>query len=416
MLTRQDINKVFTPRRSKVNENMYIGRPTLEKKLVRSIHGTLHTFLFGESGNGKSWLYKKVFHEEQINHIIVNCAKASIKKSIIDEIFDCATDSSYLTQTSHTEVAKAGVKVVAHAELQSQDTYDTKEPDKLLISFEEIYKKAKKNNSVIIFDNMERLLDKEGLLSELSDIIILLDDERYANFNIKFLLVGLPNDVLKYFTITESSSSVSNRIEEIPKVAGLEMVQIIKFIENSFLELLKVDISDTNIKILAKHILNVTLGIPQRMHEYCRCLAYRLEDNNFNYGLTLLPLADEDWLQEGLRESYSSIEQYLNTDDHNLKKLNQVIYCIGKISAHEISIAKISVILSSEFTKSTIDENFGIGNILEHLSQGKKPLIQIISNSTAYTISDPRYLMCIKLMIVKDYETEMIRKKTFRIN
>lgn len=416
MLKRESIQNIFTPRKSSVNENMYVDRPILEKKLLRSIYGTLHTFLFGESGNGKSWLYKEVFHRENINAIIVNCAKASINNSIIDELYDCVTEENHLTKVTRVETGKSGLNAGIKAESISQDNYNVKLPDKLLISFKEIKKKSKCDYNVIVFDNMERLLNNKDLLDELSNMIILLDDDKYAKYNIKFLLVGLPNEVLQFFTMATSSSSVSNRIEEIPKVAGLNRAQIIQFIDNGFRELLKVDISDTAIKQLAQHIENITLGIPQRMHEYCRCLAYRIEDNNYQYEIELLPTADEDWLQEGLRESYSTVEQYLDTDDKTAHKKNQIIYCIGKISAHEINVAKISAILTSEFKKSVIDETFGISDILESLSIGTKPLIQKIVDSSYYTISDPRYLMCIKLMVRKNYETEDIFKKAFKIN
>ncbi len=53
MFGRKKVNEVFTPRNSKVNPEMYVDRPKLEKLLLRSIHGSMHSFLFGESGTGK---------------------------------------------------------------------------------------------------------------------------------------------------------------------------------------------------------------------------------------------------------------------------------------------------------------------------------------------------------------------------
>jgi ABC-type ATPase involved in cell division len=95
------INEIFTPRNPDVNSKMYVSRPDLEKCLYRSIEGSMHSFLFGESGNGKSWLYKKVFSEKNINYVVANCANASRKKSITDEIYAvCINPGSVLKNHS----------------------------------------------------------------------------------------------------------------------------------------------------------------------------------------------------------------------------------------------------------------------------------------------------------------------------
>lgn len=44
---------------------MYVNRPDLEKQLIRSLRKNIHTFLFGESGNGKSWLFQNVLNKEK---------------------------------------------------------------------------------------------------------------------------------------------------------------------------------------------------------------------------------------------------------------------------------------------------------------------------------------------------------------
>jgi Cdc6-like AAA superfamily ATPase len=91
-LFRKEISDVFTPRNESVNKEMYISRGDHEKNLFRSIKGSMHSFLSGESGTGKSWLYKKVFSEKKINFKAVNCANASRQGSITDEIYSkCIT-------------------------------------------------------------------------------------------------------------------------------------------------------------------------------------------------------------------------------------------------------------------------------------------------------------------------------------
>jgi type IV secretory pathway VirB4 component len=57
MNSRKTNNEVFTPRKSDVNSEMYVARPIHEKSLSRALKRDSHTLIFGESGNGKSWLY-----------------------------------------------------------------------------------------------------------------------------------------------------------------------------------------------------------------------------------------------------------------------------------------------------------------------------------------------------------------------
>ena len=53
-------NDVFTPRARDINENMYVDRPDLERRLVDALKGDKYVIVHGERGNGKTWLYKRV--------------------------------------------------------------------------------------------------------------------------------------------------------------------------------------------------------------------------------------------------------------------------------------------------------------------------------------------------------------------
>jgi hypothetical protein len=57
---------VFTPRSTSVNHAMYINRDSLERHLYNSIFLDKLIFLHGESGNGKTWLYKKVLSDRSV--------------------------------------------------------------------------------------------------------------------------------------------------------------------------------------------------------------------------------------------------------------------------------------------------------------------------------------------------------------
>lgn len=415
MIQRKKVNEVFTPRNPKVNVDMYIPRETLEKSLFRSIDGTMHSFLFGESGNGKSWLYKKVFEEKEINFVVANCANASRKDSIVDEIYSVCMGDCSVTKTSYKESKKAGLKLVGTCELAHEGTYEILQEDRLLQAFRKLSSKSKSEKTVIVLDNVETIIANGKLMGELSDIIILLDDERYADFGIKFLVVGLPNQVVEYFSAAKNAASVANRVEEISRVAGLDGGQVRDLVRHGVRQL-KIEMTPGQIKSLSKHINNVTLGVPQRVHEYCETLAYNIEDNDWVYSEDLLEKSDHAWLIKGLRECYTVIDSYLNADETIAGRRNQVIYVLGQNSLHQVHTNKVGKALAEEFPATKPESNSGIGQILAHLSKGDTPILKKIPKSSAYVLTDPRYLMCIRLMLFKNEETEQVRKKSFRFN
>lgn len=129
------ISEVFTPRRSKVNDLIYVHRVQLEKRLERSISGSKHCFLYGESGNGKSWLYKKLFDELKVNYVVGNCATASMKGSILDEIRSVCLEAGIAKKTGYVEQKSAGVSTVINAGVSHQGSFMLQPSDDLFEAF-----------------------------------------------------------------------------------------------------------------------------------------------------------------------------------------------------------------------------------------------------------------------------------------
>src|SRR5699024_903729 len=129
-----------------------------------------------------------------------------------------------------------------------------------------LYKSCGNQQTIIVLDNVETIFSNKELMSELSDILILLDDSDYAQYRVKFLLIGVPNEVLQYFSHTKNMSSVGIRNDEIPRITGLNVAQVLDFVQRGFIDSLKVAIPEQYVKRLRRHIYTNTLGIPQRIH------------------------------------------------------------------------------------------------------------------------------------------------------
>lgn len=411
-----EIPEVFTPRSSKVNLKTYVPRLVLERALLRSIQGSMHSLLFGESGNGKSWMYKKVLEQNSIPYVVANCANASRLKSITNEIVNALVPSGVAQKTGYVESKEASVKaLVAEGKINHQAQYKIQLDEPL----EDAFLRARKEHSsgplVVVLDNLESIFQNSERMDELADIVILLDDERYAKYKIKFLIVGVPNGVLEYFAKTKNLESVSNRLEELPKVDGLTLPMVETLVRTGFNELLRFGLSTEALREISGHIHHVTLGVAQRVQEYCEKLAYRIDDNKKLYEADLLQSADIDWLRLGMRQGYTVVESHLNSKRTTIARRNQVIYCIGKIKVHQIYSSGIIEIINSEFPETVSETNMGIGTILSELASGDSPLLKKNPKTNEYRVVDPRYIMCIRIMLRKDKNTGSVEKLSFVI-
>lgn len=405
---RKEISSVFTPRNENVNLDMYVARPELEKELLRSIKGSMNTLVSGESGNGKSWLYKKVLASENTNFVITNCANASRLGSLTKAIYKAVIPAGVASKTGYSEGKKAKASALLfEGEIEHDAEFEISQDEPLLASFRWLSKKSHCNLSIIVLDNFETIFNDAKLMQEIADIIILLDDSQYAAFNTKFLIVGLPCDVIEYFSKSKNSTSVANRIEEVRTVTGLSPNQVEQIITKGLVGALQIKLTSIQFDEISKHVHHITMGVAQRVQEYCEKLAYKIEDNKWAYETSLLHLTDIDWLSIGLKQSYSVVEHSLNSRTTSISRRNQVIYSIGKIVKHQFDSNDITKIINKEFPSTIPETNMGIGSILTTLSGGATPLLRRNRKINSYQVIDPRYVMCIRVMLKKNHDEKL---------
>ena len=411
-----EINEVFTPRRAAVNLKTYVPRLDLETELLRSVRGSMHSLLFGESGNGKSWLYKKVLEENRLKYYVANCANALRLGSLTAELVNALAEPGAVTKVGYSENKEASIKaVVAEGKLTHQVQYALQLDEPLQAAFRSVRLKSSSSPIVVVMDNLEAIFSDAKLMRELASIVLLLDDPRFAQYEVKFLVVGVPNDVLTYFAKTESLESVANRIAELPRVGGLDFPMVETLVKNGLNELLRFGIPNEDLRRIAKHVHHITLGVAQRVHEYCEQLAYLIKDSRSGFFVDLLKATDEKWLILGLRQSYTVIESHLNSRKTEVARRNQVIYCIGRLTGHQVDSSRLSDMVSREFP-GTAAKNMGIPSILGELAAGGNPLLRKNTNTSEFRVVDPRYVMCIRVMLFKNAESGIVEKRSFRLS
>jgi hypothetical protein len=395
-------NEVFTPKAPLVNEDMYITRPHLEKTLKRAIDGTYHIIVHGDSGSGKSWLYKNVLKEIDCEYITINLPNASSNQSISETFKWFLNQMDDVKKVEYTQKKMAEVNsVVAKGQIDHVNKYVLTEKEPFLQCLEYVRKKAKKKHGLIVFENLEAIFKDENLMRELGNLILLLDDEVYAKFNVKFLIVGVPNGIKEYFSKIDNTSSISNRLEEIPQVSKLSKEQVRTFVVKGFVEKLKVDLAPQELEELTEDVYWSTLGIPQRLHEYCLKVAFSLEDNGWTYNQNILKSSKGDWINQSLTSNYLNIEKLMNSRDTVVQRKNQVLYALGKVNKEEFKPSDIEELIINEFP-STAKVTMNIGQLLSEISSSDNPPIKKTPKGDSYTFVDPKFCICIRMMLAKN--------------
>jgi hypothetical protein len=267
--------------------------------------------------------------------------------------------------------------------------------------FEMARKLAGSKQCFVVLDNLETIFSQTALMRELGDIITLLDDPAYSVFNAKLLIVGIPADVREYFSRTENRHTVSNRLHELPEVGRLSDAEAFELVRKGLCDELKISLNDAEIQTIQKHVSWITDCVPQCLHEYCLELAHFFQEANWIFSPQMLEAADKKWLGVALSKNYSVVEGQMNERDTKAGRRNQVLYCLGQITADTFRYTDVEQILRSEFPISTANVTLDVPGVLAQLT-GKDAPIKRTPKGDSYRFTDPRFKMCIRAMLVKN--------------
>jgi len=393
--------EVFTPRAAEVNPDMYISRANLERALNNALRGNLHIVIHGESGTGKSWLYKQNFSREGVAFMVANLANASRLGSIAAELKNLIDREGNAHKTGYEEEKSAEVGAgFATGGLSHTGQYEIGKMEPFEACLAHLRNKAGKKPAVLVLDNLEAAFT-EPLLKELADLIILCDDERYAKYKAKLLIVGVPAGVKEYYYKTPHHATVSNRLYELPEVSRLSKIECETLVERGFLDKLNYKLEDK--PSLIKHVSWVTDQIPQMVHEYCLEAAFIGEKDRSISNIQLMK-ADEAWLAKSLYHAYAVVEEHMNERDTKAGRRNQTLFALSLVEGEQFKAPEVESIIRREFPASTASTVLNVAQTLSQLAATKRPIVRRSPKGDAYTYADPRYRMTLRSMLRKTFE------------
>jgi hypothetical protein len=411
-------NQVFTPRRSEVNKNMYIDRAQLEEELIDALYGTNNILIHGESGTGKSWLYKHTFSDQGIPFLVANLSNASRLKGLDNELENLVSQNSFDQKIGYETEKSAGINAgIGNGKLVHKSQYKINKKEPFEKCLDVLCKKSNGGISCLVFDNFEQILDQPELIREVANCIILLDDDRYSKYNVKIVIVGVPNGIERYFSSQPNVSTIINRITEITEVSSLSEAQSIRLPIKGFKDILGYYCQDY--QQLASRISFATNRIPQQLQELCYSIAMQLERK----GDTEIKGAhvingSNLWFKQSLSGSFASINSILEFDE-NTTNLTRVLYAIGHSGDNDINPSYVLSLVQLHFPdsiKKLLNNNPGLSlidlidieSILKDISNAGNPILRLSVNKKTYRFVRPQYRMCLRVMLELD-QSELVR-------
>lgn len=391
---------VFTPRSPTVNEEMYVDRSELESRLKGLISGTKHIIIHGESGNGKTWLHKKVFSEEKTPYAIVNLSNAGRFGSIAAAI----KDKMSRTNGSDTELKQIVSNFEGNFQPQGvgmgysrQKIFEVVERDPLDALMRLVRSGGSRRKGLIVFDNFEAILNDDNLVSELGNMLILLDDEDYAKHDVKICIVGVPADIRDYISKMSAVQSISNRVSELPEVARLTLEQAQELLKKGFNNLLKITLEDE--PVILEQLAWSTDRIAQYLHELGLFAAKEAIKNDRKLSLSLLDRSEGNWFQESISSVRQTVELNLNARETKAGRRNQVIYSLGCLKIEDFKYTDVEALVRQEFPETTTDVNLNIIQRLGELEKSSHPVIKRVPRGDAYRLINPKVKIAIRVML-----------------
>jgi hypothetical protein len=380
--------------------------------LVSALKGKLHIVIQGESGTGKSWLYKKVLQDMKAHFVIVNMANASRFGTITAALKNAVDRNGEAVKTGYEEEKTAGVNViVASAEVKHTGQYVVGQADPFEECLLHLRKKAGNNLAALVFDNLEAAFTDE-LLKELANLLILCDDEVYARYDVHILIVGATKDIKEYFYKTPHHMTVSNRLYELPEVARLSQSESVELLQRGLLDQLKYEIDDFD--ELCKHVAWITDRVPQMLHEYGLELSNLAEENSRAIDADLLKRTDQFWMFRNLTHPYDVIEHHMNERETRAGRRNQALYALSRVDREFFRPQEVEQLVRNAFPLSTRNTKLNIPQILAAFAKSIHPLIRRSPKGDAYTFVDPRYRVVLRLMLLLTAQEGVEKRALYR--
>jgi hypothetical protein len=393
-------DEVFTPRSANVNPKLYIPRPDLEEELAEGLLESQHLVIFGESGNGKSWLYKRVFREQKIFFEVVNLVQASTLGSLGAAFDDKLSRQEKLEREEYDLSKSSGVKpggIGVDFEGTWKYIKGKKEPFEKLLAY--IRKSAGKRGAVIVFDNFEQVASDEGVCKQISNCVVLLDDPVYAEYNVKILIVGTPVGIDEILSRNGNIQTISTRLKEISEVERMTPTEAQLLMRRGLEDQLKLKVLGSS-QVFYDRMLSITDRIALELQELGLRIAKEALKKDGVIDQNVLNRAVSRWAKNSIRANCTMVSSRMNSKETKVSRRNQCIYACGMIERDSFTYKDVEKKIRELFSETTKGVLLNVSGELSKLAKGDNPLLKRLPADDAYRLASPKIRMAIRTMLV----------------
>ena len=402
---------VFTPRAARVNASMYVDRPQFEQRLNDLFVGSKYVVIHGESGNGKTWLYKKVFSERNVHYEVVNLGQVATAGSL-DGAFQ-----QKLGELGHSDKTGEDSNTIAGArpwntgiEQQTKRVYTYAVPNTFLSLVKQVRKRAKSDaRSALVLDNFESIIEDTSALAQLAAVILTADDESFVESDVQIVLVGVPGNLKEVISKLSNASPVSNRLAELPEVARLTERESRDLMHRGFKEELELAIEAGFEGELFSEVMWSTDRIAQHIHELCLSIAQHAVRNRDIISRETLASAQAAWIQDSLSADLAVIEPSMNARETKVGRKNQVLFAMGACRDEDFKYSDIEAIVRDNFEVN--DATLNVSAILSGFAKLKNPLIRRTPKQDAWRFVSPKLKMAIRTKLYRTDDGRVALRK-----
>ncbi len=401
--------EVFTPRGALPNLAMYIARPELEADLKQALTINTNVIVRGDSGCGKSWLYKKVLADLDAAYAIVNLAQAHSFGSVAEAVFRTVAAGTDVVVGGRTGAQVGFLGGLFHSAFGRERDTRRVLADPVIEAARILRRRAgKRRLACIVFDNFEQIAGDSRLIRELAMIIMQIDTPDWAAYGVHNVIVGTTANI-REFLAQAGSTPIQNRIREIPEVGRLTFEQASELIVGGFVQ--NLGYSRVDAFPIVKDVAWMADRIPQHIHSLCLEIAFESEKREGRLDSDVVANAQKRWLQASESSSYVAIARQMQTAAGAAsRRRNQTLYAMAQLDRVDFSAADVERNVRREFPVTTNVQNLGIGTILKYFSESSPPIIASSSlGAGLYHFTNPIYRVCLRVMLVKDITEAVTR-------
>ncbi len=408
---------VFTPRSADVTD-MYVARPSLEEALSGLFDSNEVRYLFGHSGSGKTWLYKRLFRANDVYFYDIPLQRLTEGKTFDDLIRQHLGHLGVRAETASTNAGSVDAKIAGIGGIVARSTetkpFDQAPIDALLQKIREI---AGDRRAVLVFENVERGIRRPDVLAALTDIIMSVDESRIAAYDIRILLVGTVRDLVNRISELPDSAPILNRLVVLPEVSRLSTTEAKQLIEHGLFDMLRLKPAVDQNKLVSR-ILQRTDRLPLHIHGLCLEIAKSAISRERELSQTAESNGFHRWVNSKVAQYVDGVFAHMNSKDTAMKVRTRVLYCIANAQLSEFRPLDVKHIIDREWPDLD-PTNASIAGALNELAaevaktRGKlDPILERVTRAGVnhYRFIDPAYKIAAKIGLRKNAMGEVERE------